>query len=363
MEVTATQTIIPNKLILSKKDSSVLKGLALILLLLHHLFYIQNGRYDDIQLYKGIYLVNMIGQISKICVAIFVLLSGYGLAATYNKNSFKLSGFFLRRFGKLFVNYWLIWLLFVPVGVIFFELSFDKVYGDHVAGKFLLDLTGLLNLTGSYGVNPTWWFLSCIILLYLLFPVIMIAFERQWSKILIFLISIVMIVWPGNLIFLGPIRYYLFAFLVGIYIYHLDTQTITPPLQQITNRAVNGSLTTIERHIFLSGLFLLLSFRFMLPYALGVDTIIALLIVIVYKNIKVHSGMLRFLNICGKHSFNIFLFHTFLFFLYIPDVIYWSRNPVVIFFTLLALCLPISWIVNKCHKVFRLDKIVSYRQI
>ena len=46
---------------LTPTDSNILKGLALIFLLVYHLFYIRNGPFDDIEIINGHYLVNMIG--------------------------------------------------------------------------------------------------------------------------------------------------------------------------------------------------------------------------------------------------------------------------------------------------------------
>lgn len=157
---------------LTLKDTNVLKGVALLLLLLHHCFYTGAG-FDDVVLH-GHPLVKNIGVLGKLCVAIFVFLSGYGLMATSQRQGRlgSLWMFYRRRFAKLMVNYWLIWLLFVPVGIFVFNRTFPIVYGDGYMYKALWDFLGLhLAMTGSYwGYNPTWWFYSCIIMLYLLFP-------------------------------------------------------------------------------------------------------------------------------------------------------------------------------------------------
>ena len=156
---------------LTLRDTNILKGIALILLLIHHLFYIDNGLYDDITI-AGRGVVQTIGLWSKICVAIFVFLSGYGLTAQMEKNSGvgNLARFYWRRFTKLMFNYWFIWLIFVPIGVFVFHYTFQDAYGNYAGIKFLLDATGLINAFGLYGYNVTWWFYSCIILLYILFP-------------------------------------------------------------------------------------------------------------------------------------------------------------------------------------------------
>ena len=78
-----------NSLELSLDDTKVLKGVAILLLLLlllaHHLFY-QGIGYNDIHLYGRHYLVKEIGIVPKLCVAIFVFLSGYGLTVNTDKS-------------------------------------------------------------------------------------------------------------------------------------------------------------------------------------------------------------------------------------------------------------------------------------
>lgn len=57
---------------LSLSDTNALKGIALILLLCHHLFYIQDGSYNDILVFGKYPLVQEFGLACKVCVAIFV---------------------------------------------------------------------------------------------------------------------------------------------------------------------------------------------------------------------------------------------------------------------------------------------------
>ena len=74
-----------NSLELTLNDTMLLKGIALLLLLAHHLFY-QGIGYNDVHLYGSHYLVKEIGIISKLCVDIFVFLSGYGLTVNAEKS-------------------------------------------------------------------------------------------------------------------------------------------------------------------------------------------------------------------------------------------------------------------------------------
>lgn len=65
-------------------DSNIMKGAAIILMLIHHLFYSE----EYIQKCTLILpfeenLLLLLSSLSKVCVAIFVVISGYGLYKSY----------------------------------------------------------------------------------------------------------------------------------------------------------------------------------------------------------------------------------------------------------------------------------------
>ena len=184
-----------------------------MLLLLHHLFYKQTGLYDDIRIYNGLYLVNELGQFGKLCVAIFVFLSGYGLTIQAKKqNNFNYLSFYKRRFSKLYLNYWFIWIIFVPIGIFFFHRTFDLVYVNHVWEKLVVDILGLSCALGFNGYNATWWFYSCIIILYLLFPL----FYRLLKDYKYALIILALGIYFSSYIYIGAISHYCISFILGM---------------------------------------------------------------------------------------------------------------------------------------------------
>lgn len=213
---------------LSLKDTNVLKGLALLMLLIHHLFYKQYGLYNDIQLTSNHWLVQEIGIWCKLCVAIFVFLSGYGLTVGAIKtNGIKdLKKFYLYRFSKLLTNYWLIWLLFVPLSVFVFDRSFTDAYQTNIIQKFILDFFGVINCFGWYGYNDTWWFYSCIIVLYLSYPFLYRLMNKSiW---LLLAVSFVLYYFPGPY-FHGSNIYYA-SFICGMLVCSYQNYIkITPP--------------------------------------------------------------------------------------------------------------------------------------
>lgn len=217
------------RLSLSLAESNALKGIALLLLLCHHLFYIQNGNYDDI--YIGGYstgIVQLFGLFCKVCVPIFVFLSGYGLMASAEKSdSLNFREYISRRFFKLFPNYWFIFVIFIPVGLIFFDYSLEKVYGDNLLPYMIIDVLGLACIFETPTFNPTWWFYSCIILLYLIFPSILVLQRRKLWMHLMFWGSVVFVLFDNPLI--NPIKYYLITFLLGVYSCNGLIYRVLPP--------------------------------------------------------------------------------------------------------------------------------------
>ena len=317
---------------LALKDTNVLKGIAILLMLIHHLFWVQKGLFDDIRLFGLHYLVNEIGIISKVCVSIFVLLSGYGLTVVAEKNGGigSLKSFYFHRFKKLFLNYWFVWVLFVPISIYVFGYTLADAYHGRVISHLLADLSGIHSLIyeNDYCYNPTWWFYSCIILLYLFFP-----FLYRWAKrdvVSLLLMSIAASFLPIPQ--LTVIKFYIVAFVIGMI---MVVRMIPSPNNVILPIVVFVVLIVVR------------NFN---SYPLLIDTFISVALVQLYRSIKLHEWICVGLSFVGKHSMNIFLFHTFIFYFWFQDIVYASRNPIIIFFTLLAICILISMALELIKK-------------
>lgn len=332
---------------LSLKDTNVLKGVALLLLLWHHLFYKENGLYDDLYI-AGHGLVNELGIVSKVCVAIFVFLSGYGLVKSSQGKEMKAMTFYWNRMSKLLLNYWVIWLLFVPIGVFLFGRTFELVYVNHIPIRFLLDFGGLSFMFGFYGYNATWWFMSCIIMLYMLYPLLW--FRGGQSVILLVALTISVVISLFHIPFLEPIRYYLMTFIVGMIV--ASTKFLTRV------RLTRGTQKV--------GLFLLFVLCVLVRNALGrfsmqFDTIICMVGIVLYSSVGIKNKLcLNSLEFIGRHSMNVFLFHTFVYYYYFRELIYAPRNPILIFLLLLGICLIVSVLIEKIKGLCHFCQLESY---
>ena len=99
----------------------------------------------------------------------------------------------------------------------------------------------------------------------------------------------------------------------------------------------------------------LFTIRRFFPYPLFFDSILTLLFVMSYLKLTHLGKLTKWLEFLGRHSMNIFLFHTFIFLYYFHDIVYCSGNPFLIFLTLLCSCLAISMGMEYLKKAIRFD--------
>lgn len=128
--------------------------------------------------------------------------------------------------------------------------------------------------------------------------------------IVLLAVSVIIIFFPMYIF--APIKYYLFPFLLGV------ANVKKTPFNTIVNSclALGGKILIVT--------VLLFGIRDLVPYPLLFDGVLSLFIVISFKSINLGSTGIGVLSFCGKHSMNIFLFHTFIYYYYFPNLIYWT---------------------------------------
>lgn len=331
---------------LSLDDTLVLKGVALILLLVHHCLFEGKG-FEDQVLY-GIEIFKNIGIFCKICVSIFVFLSGYGLTKGLMKEGcMKNTLFFYRkRYVKLMINYWLIYLIFVPLGVFFFNRTFSSVYGDNYILRSIADFFGVhqLIIGNASGYNPTWWFYSLIIVLYFLYPLIW-KCRNYWFLLIPSSIMLSYVFSKIPLLSSSLSGDYMLSFVCGFSLAYVN---------------ISISKRSLTKWIVFIVLLMSCGFRFVVSNSILWDSSIIIIGVCLYKLLRIPRFVSAPLAFLGKHSFNIFLFHTFIFAFYFHDFIYWSRNPILICITLLVFCVVISIMIEWMRKALRIDQLQDY---
>jgi len=326
---------------LEKFDVSITnasKGMALMLILWHHLFYEKP---------EAGWLVFQTALLAKVCVGIYVVLSGYGLAESIKKRGLDIASFYKRRLLKLYMNYWLIALIFIPIGVWFMGRSLGDVFGEYAFVKLLVQMLGIHMFTSvGYGYNPTWWFMSLIIVLYAIFPLVSMGLQRY--GVLFLALTAVLLFVPIPLV-----NDWIFPFAVGVFLSQRDgfIKMFTWLEQQGSKRFIILALATIMIAWYRQNGYLFDSVR--------ADTFFAIVMILWTTELVVFSSKAKqALEFVGVHSFNIFLFHTFIYYYFFTDFIYGFHYPVVIFGVLLAVCLVISVAIEWFKKKIRFDALI-----
>ena len=179
-----------------KSDTQIIKGLAILLMLMHHLWFfpdrIAGGELKYLFTFLGKASTNIMGSFGKICVSLFFFVGGYGIYKKSEEKDFNI----LKNIKKIYLNYWKIFLIFIPIGYLFF--SNQKAYcTDPVIYSVFSKFSFSNLLPNFFGVSSTlnreWWFLEDYIVAIISFPFIKRLFENKSTSTNIFIIVIMTI--------------------------------------------------------------------------------------------------------------------------------------------------------------------------
>lgn len=334
---------------LSKRDSKILQGIAILFMLLLHLFCRKdiNGLYDTFPTINGTPLVYYIGLFGDACVPIYLFVSGYGLFISAKKLEQGKNKLFKRIF-KLIVNYWIILLLFVSIG--FFAGRADMYPGS--VGKFILHF---FVLSSSY--NGAWWFLQTYIILVLLSPflfklvkkyhsipilllsgvIYVISYIQRFKFVLDFHDIPVLDIFMNSIVLVGTSQ---LAFIVGAIF--AKEKIFTKIYNEFSNfpyknlLSIFGIFMLVVLHSFFESVFFA-------PF-----TAIAFICFfhLINKGVFIDKTFTYF----GNHSTNIWLTHMFFYMTIFPNLTFAPKYPILIFMWLIILSLCSSYVINAIYK-------------
>lgn len=300
---------------ISKEDTLSLKGISILMLLFHHMFYDSENK-----------IIFLIARNFKICVAMFLILSGYGLTKSYIKNQNGLIKFTGKKLFKLLTTYWIIFIFSILFGTLLNYRSLEEVYKTEKYFKLIKEFFCLHEFTFGHGYNATWWFMSLIVLLYLSFPLFYICI-KNYKKNFIYLFivfSIIVLNFNREKFFINKIiavtycLSYIVCFIIGIY-------NALYERKKVINNFIG--LIAILLLFYIRDKYLPYSFKIkdILFYfeSTSIDFLICYYIILSIKNssLKHNKGLI----ILGTYSYEIFLTHSFLFYYYFPKYVYISK--------------------------------------
>jgi len=177
----------------TREDTKSVKGMAILLMLAHHLWAFPERLASEFQLTSftpyGLKIAEYIGGYGKICVSLFMFLGGVGVWLQYEQQ--KLNWF--EKIRQLYISYWKVFFLFVPAGFLFFRGEADycedtvicHVFDQFHLSDFFAELAGI-----RAGYNREWWFFGSYIFALAMFPVIVRLIRRNSFGINLWIVCI-----------------------------------------------------------------------------------------------------------------------------------------------------------------------------
>lgn len=360
----------------TKEHTMQMKGIAIIILLFHHCFL--NAQrwatvpYEKLATTKGwgyypisfapfsSHMIQYLASFSKICVAMFVFMTGYGMWVSYESQKKKttMSNYIKKRMVTLMTGFLIIFvvteILAIPTG------RFIEVYGHDFRSVvyMIIDALGLAKLLGTPLFCLTWWYMSLAIVLIMIFPFVhSIMGKYQW------VVVVASIIVPRACGFgqSTDLFRYLLAYTLGMYFAQHDL--LARIKEKFMEQNVAGKLLSLI--VSLIGLAVIIKCRQnawigwkYLDFWDG----FAAMYVIVNSYIYILNGkwIVKGLGFLGKHSMNIFLIHSFYRDVFFHEFTYSFYYAWLDYIVLMAISLVTSIVLEWFKKLIRYEKFIDW---
>lgn len=360
----------------TKEHTMQMKGIAIIILLFHHCFL--NAQrwatvpYEKLATTKGwgyypisfapfsSHTIQYLASFSKICVAMFVFMTGYGMWVSYESQKKKttMSNYIKKRMVTLMIGFLIIFvvteILAIPTG------RFIEVYGHDFRSVvyMIIDALGLAKLLGTPLFCLTWWYMSLAIVLIMIFPFVHSIMEKyQW------VVVVASIIVPRACGFgqSTDLFRYLLAYTLGMYFAQHDL--LARIKEKFMEQNVAGKLLSLI--VSLIGLAVIIKCRQnawigwkYLDFWDG----FAAMYVIVNSYIYILNGkwIVKGLGFLGKHSMNIFLIHSFYRDVFFHEFTYSFYYAWLDYIVLMAISLVTSIVLEWFKKLIRYEKFIDW---
>ena len=347
-----------------KRQTNIAKGMALLLLLWHHVFYKSEeyyGLFRTVGTIDGVPFESCVARYFKVCVAIFFFLSSFGMYKSWQnlrrraiRSEGRLSAgaqvrFVKNHLIKVMMDFWFIYLIFVPLGMAF-GVYFREVY-EGSFGNGLLDFLCLSFFSRTPSMNPTWWFMSLVIAFYLQLPLLARLTEKVPEIVLGAAFFFMLI--PDKYFPRGVMRYteWIPPLLMGLLFARFGW---FERVQRRYAKLWQGALLTVP------AIALFAYLRFMTEESVRYDALFAAAILffsyLVLSRVPLLGNALEWL---GSYSGPIYMFHTFVYLIYGRDLIYWFAYPPLTYAVMLAVCLLIAVGLKYFKKLIRFDRLTA----
>lgn len=336
-----------------------LKGLGILTVVFAHFAYMKVTNAD---------FLFPLSIIAGVGVDLFLFMSGFGLTVGMLKRPMKAVDFYKKRVIKIFIPFWIALIIMFIADALFM----DKTYS---VGYIIKSMLGFFPTADGFGdVNSPFWYITWMIMFYLLYPLVFFK-DKPWLSAII-LAVIATIIGTFNIFDLGSNwlhRLHTVAFSMGIILawllqvkegeknrfieYIKDFRDNSKDMKYIviaimfvivfyvSQRTGAGSWPTLTS---------ILGQGFFVEQLMSIVIMLAFTVIFILK--KVDS---KFLTMYGVYSYEVYLIHWPLmakydiFFVYLPAwaaVIAWLVAFILVSMLLQRLVTPVSNFVDKITK-------------
>lgn len=325
---------------MSKEESTIIKGVAILLMIFMHLF-----THPDIANYCTplLYIDGMpfVHILSRACgpVPFFIIVSGYGLQYTYLKNklSFKSQ---CKRLLKLFIYYWIILIVFVSIG--------HFIHPEKYPGSTWNIIGNLTSYLNSY--NAEHWFLFPYALLALSANYIFKLMDKlgnTWSLLLFFVVSFTSAYFISRYIAVNKdydsVLAHILAF-TGMF-FSFAVGSVMCRIAQVRN--IKNKYLSLHPSIALLILLSIIAVRCTFTTS-AIDGFYVFAFIWLFLHIPLYKYVKALLITMGKHSMPMWLTHSFFCYYLFKDFTYGFEYPLIIYAMLVTISyfisFPIMWL-------------------
>lgn len=347
----------------TKEDTAKTKGIAVILLLFHHLFFTKRGYEIELCFISQDALMQF-AVAARICVWIFVFLSAYGITLQFERKAEDVttSDFLKKRWISLMSGYWFVYLL-VFLGMLFFGKKPMGIY-DNSLINMLLDAFAVSDFFKTPTMRGAWWYMCFAQMQLFSIPTIYL-FSKKLGGLNVFVLLLLGSQYLNGAITSasgGDYLMYTYGTLFGILCAQYRFFEKMRPMKSY--KAVLRIIVVFA--VVVLGIYLrFVVIREGFPYnarqidrvTYGVSAVgIALLTVLLKGKLrKLQIG--KILMFLGSHSGNIYLIHMF-WVKYFGKWIFITKNVFLTLISLLALSCMTSVIIEELKKLLRYDQLL-----
>ena len=340
----------------SVKDSQVTKGIAVFLLLIHHLF-VNPADWKGYPLrFFAVSAEQMvkIAAASKVCVAIFLFLTAYGMTIKYkktagtNKDAVRIA---LTKYVSILFSFLFVFLLTHLAWYVLNNGTNLQIYGNGMQAvwTFAMDALGISFFLGTATLNGVWWYMSLLFCVLCLLPVMWKL--QAYMGVLILPAACLL---PAALGLNGYMLPYLPTLALGVC---AADSSLIEKIGAVggANKGIRVLKWCVYVLLFGSAFVLRGNGVFNISVTNGVLSLLCVLLVYeIIGRIPLISGVLQ---LFGKYSFGIFVTHS-LFILYFFDGKLFSlKYGILIIAVLAVVSLTLAVILTKLEKLCGVERL------